>query len=59
MNEEVYPLSIENFLTRAPRGGQRGLVENREREYMEEQFKRDVVKNIETLDKKLYKETDY
>jgi hypothetical protein len=42
-----------------PRSSQLGAIENRERELLEEQFKRDVVKNIEILDKKFYKETDY
>ena len=56
INDEVYPLTLENMYTRHT---QLGLVENREREYLEEQFKKDVVKNIEILDKKVYKETDY
>lgn len=59
ISEEVYPLSLGNFLSRAGRSTQQEHIENREREYMEDQFKKDVVKNIETIDKKLYKETDY
>jgi len=59
VDSEVYPLNLGNFLSAAPRPNQVRVIEERERDYLEEQFKRDTIKNIETLDKKFYKETDY
>ena len=59
MKEEIYPLNLENYFTKGNRGSQLNQIESRERDYIDDQFRRDVVKNIEILDKKLYKETDY
>lgn len=51
LRDDVYPLSLDNYFTKVPRAGQLTQVEARERDILEEQFKRDVVKNIDVIDK--------
>ena len=49
VTDNVYPLTLENYYTKLPKSRQLHYIDNRQVDYLDDQFRKDVVKNIGIL----------